>query len=152
EQRAEELRFGMIDKFCCIIPKARAPPIELHCCHPDPSRTEQERQRYTVTHHLVSPLTDIFRAPWVRTQVYFPDKRLLQWDCGKLQKLDRLLRELRPAGHRVLLFTQMTRMLDILEAFLNIYDYPYLRLDGSTKPDERQRLMERFNNDKRIFC
>jgi len=41
--------------------------------------------------------------------------------------------------------------LDILEIFLNIYGYTYLRLDGSTKIEMRQILTERFNNDKRIF-
>jgi E1A-binding protein p400 len=55
-------------------------------------------------------------------------------------------------SHRVLIFTQMTRMLDILENFLNYHGYKYLRLDGSTSIEQRQALMERFNNDKRIFC
>jgi hypothetical protein len=82
----------------------------------------------------------------------FPEKRLIQYDCGKLQTLSNLLRQLFSNGHRVLLFTQMTRMLDILENFLNYHGYKYLRLDGSTSIEQRQCLMERFNNDKRIFC
>jgi len=45
----------------------------------------------------------------------------------------------------------MTKMLDILETFLNFYGYKYLRLDGSTKVEDRQRLMERFNTDTKIF-
>lgn len=65
--------------------------------------------------------------------------------------LDRLLRQLKADHHKVLLFTQMTRMLDVLEAFLNYHGYIYLRLDGTTKVDQRQVLMERFNNDDRIF-
>lgn len=81
----------------------------------------------------------------------FPDPRLIQYDCGKLQTLDQLLRRLKTGGHRVLIFTQMTRMLDVLEAFLNYHGHIYLRLDGSTKIDQRQILMERFNGDKRIF-
>lgn len=43
----------------------------------------------------------------IRSQLNFPDKRLLQWDCGKLQRLDQLLRRLKAGGHRVLLFTQV---------------------------------------------
>lgn len=43
-------------------------------------------------------------------------------------------------------------MLDILENFLNYHGLKYLRLDGSTSIERRQALMERFNNDKRIFC
>ena len=43
-------------------------------------------------------------------------------------------------------------MLDILEAFLNLNGHTYLRLDGATSVDQRQRLMDRFNGDEKIFC
>lgn len=46
----------------------------------------------------------------------------------------------------------MTRMLDVLEAFLNYHGHIYLRLDGTTRVEQRQVYMERFNNDKRIFA
>jgi E1A-binding protein p400 len=82
----------------------------------------------------------------------FPDPRLIQYDCGKLQSLDILLRKLKSETHRVLIFTQMTKMLDVLEAFLNYHGHIYLRLDGTTKVEQRQLLMERFNEDKRIFA
>ncbi|RUS25965.1 SNF2 family N-terminal domain-containing protein [Jimgerdemannia flammicorona] len=94
---------------------------------------------------------DIFHPIDVRLQIAFPDKWLLQFDCGKLQKLDGLLRDLKAGGHRALIFTQMTRVLDILEIFLNIHGYRYLRLDGATKVEQRQFLTERFNNDKKIL-
>ena len=57
---------------------------------------------------------------------------------GKLQTLDTLLRRLKSGQHRVLIFTQMTRMLDVLEAFLNFHGHRYLRLDGTTKVEKRQ--------------
>ncbi|KAG0065890.1 swr1 complex component [Linnemannia elongata] len=85
-------------------------------------------------------------------QVQFPDKRLLQFDCGKLQKLDSLLRELKSGGHRALIFTQMTKVLDILEIFLNIHGHRYLRLDGATKVENRQHLTDRFNSDPKILA
>ncbi|KAJ3166165.1 swr1 complex component [Irineochytrium annulatum] len=110
---------------------------------------------------------DLLHLPRVRLSIAFPDKWLLRYDCGKLQKLDMLLRNLKAGGHRALIFTQMTKMLgmllklfkrranvrnsDILELFLNIHGYLYFRLDGSTKTEQRQILMERFNNDKRIL-
>lgn len=81
----------------------------------------------------------------------FPDPRLIQYDCGKLQSLTNLLRNLKSENHRVLIFTQMTKMLDVLESFLNYHGHIYLRLDGTTKVEQRQLLMERFNEDKRIF-
>lgn len=46
----------------------------------------------------------------------------------------------------------MTRMLDILEAFLNLHGYTYVRLDGSVKVEARQKMVDRFNLDPKIFC
>ncbi|KAK9246214.1 SNF2 family N-terminal domain-containing protein [Lipomyces tetrasporus] len=86
----------------------------------------------------------------VKLSIAFPDKRLLQYDCGKLQRLAILLRDLNAGGHRALIFTQMTRVLDILEQFLNIHGYRYLRLDGATKIEQRQIMTERFNSDPKI--
>lgn len=43
-------------------------------------------------------------------------------------------------------------MLDILEIFLNLHGYTYVRLDGSTKVEVRQQIVDRFNNDHKIFC
>ncbi|SMN19704.1 similar to Saccharomyces cerevisiae YDR334W SWR1 Swi2/Snf2-related ATPase that is the structural component of the SWR1 complex [Maudiozyma saulgeensis] len=90
-------------------------------------------------HHLQTKLT-----------IAFPDKSLLQYDCGKLQKLALLLQELKDHGHRALIFTQMTKVLDILEQFLNYHGYLYMRLDGATKVEDRQILTERFNSDDRV--
>jgi len=42
-------------------------------------------------------------------------------------------------------------LIDILEIFLNIHGYTYLRLDGSTKVEQRQLLMDHFNNNPKIF-
>lgn len=42
---------------------------------------------------------------------------------------------------RILIFTQMTKMLDVLERFLNYHGYIYLRLDGTTKVEQRQVLI-----------
>lgn len=46
----------------------------------------------------------------------------------------------------------MTRMLDIFEKFLNIHGHSYVRLDGSTKVETRQKVVDRFNFDEKIFC
>ncbi|TFK65613.1 hypothetical protein BDN72DRAFT_189548 [Pluteus cervinus] len=97
-------------------------------------------------------LDAVLHRPAVKLQIAFPDPSLLQYDCGKLQELTRLLREKKAGGHRVLIFTQMTRILDILETFLNYHGYLYLRLDGATKIEDRQYITERFNADARVFC
>lgn len=95
---------------------------------------------------------DLLHPASVKLQIAFPDPLLLQYDCGKLQKLANLLREKKIGGHRILIFTQMTRILDILEIFLNFHGYLYMRLDGATKIEDRQYITERFNADPRIFC
>lgn len=46
----------------------------------------------------------------------------------------------------------MTKVLDVLEQFLNIHGHKYLRLDGATKVEQRQILTDRFNHDPRILC
>lgn len=78
------------------------------------------------------------------------DERLIE-ASGKLQMLDRLLPRLKEEGHRVLLFSQMTRMLDILEDYLNYRDFSFFRIDGTTPQPERQTQIEEFN-DGQGFC
>ena len=85
-------------------------------------------------------------------KLQLPETRLIQYDCGKLQVMAKLLRNLKSGGHRALVFTQMTKVLDVLEAFLSFHGHTYLRLDGSTKVEQRQILMERFNNNTKYFC
>ena len=64
---------------------------------------------------------------------------------GKLELLDRMLPKLKAAGHRVLMFTQMTAVMTILEDYFYYQGYSSLRLDGSTPADEREQRMFLFN-------
>ncbi|XP_028670800.1 helicase SRCAP isoform X3 [Erpetoichthys calabaricus] len=150
-QRIEELA-GVIDRFIFTIPPVEAPAITMHASHAPPSLLHDQamfRQRLRID---LSPRTACLHRVVCNMRTQFPDLRLIQYDCGKLQTLHVLLRQLKSNGHRVLIFTQMTRMLDVLEQFLNYHGHIYLRLDGSTRVEQRQALMERFNADKRIFC
>lgn len=139
-----------IEAFMFAIPAARAPPPVSWCSKTGTSLFMQPRYKERCA-ELLSPLLTPFRPAIVRRQVYFPDRRLIQFDCGKLQELSILLRRLKSEGHRALIFTQMTKMLDILEAFISLYGYTYMRLDGSTPPEERQTLMQRFNTNPKFF-
>ena len=65
---------------------------------------------------------------------------------GKIQLMKKLLQELKADGHRVLIFSQMTRVLDVLEEVLGLWGYQHLRLDGSTPVPERQELIDTYNN------
>ncbi len=151
KHRAARLQNGIITNFTCIIPKVTTRPIELHCSHRKPTKITEQARQSSMLAEQISPLFSVYRPAYVRQQIYFPDKRLIQYDCGKLQELDRLLRILKKGGHKALIFTQMSRMLDVLETWINIHGYTYLRLDGATRPEQRQLLMERFNTDPRIF-
>ncbi|KAM0947843.1 putative DNA helicase chromatin remodeling SNF2 family [Dioscorea sansibarensis] len=64
---------------------------------------------------------------------------------GKLVILDKLLIRLRETNHRVLIFSQMVRMLDILAEYLSLRGFQFQRLDGSTRADLRHQAMEHFN-------
>ncbi|KAF6138037.1 hypothetical protein GIB67_042942 [Kingdonia uniflora] len=132
------------------IPAARA-PSPVCWCSKSGAPVFLPPKYLTKCSKFLAPLLSPIRPAIVRRQVYFPDRRLIQFDCGKLQKLAILLRRLKSEGHRALIFTQMTKMLDILEAFINLYGYTYMRLDGSTRPEERQTLMQRFNTNPKIF-
>lgn len=140
----------LIESFMIVIPSARAPTPVCWCSKSGSSvfLPVDYREKSSKT---MLPLLSPIRPAIVRRQVYFPDRRLVQFDCGKLQELAVLLRKLKSEGHRALIFTQMTKMLDILEAFINLYGYTYMRLDGSTQPEERQTLMQRFNTNPKIF-
>ncbi|XP_010487008.1 PREDICTED: protein PHOTOPERIOD-INDEPENDENT EARLY FLOWERING 1 isoform X3 [Camelina sativa] len=140
----------LVEAFTFAIPAARVPSPACWCSRSDAPVFLSPSYKEKVT-DLLSPLLSPIRPAIVRSQVYFPDRRLIQFDCGKLQELAMLLRKLKFGGHRALIFTQMTKMLDILEAFINLYGYTYMRLDGSTPPEERQTLMQRFNTNPKIF-
>ena len=64
---------------------------------------------------------------------------------GKFEILDRILPKLKRSGHRVLLFSQMVKCLDIIGDYLDWRKYTYLRLDGSTGTDVRADLLDKFN-------
>nr|XP_037853960.1 chromodomain-helicase-DNA-binding protein 1-like isoform X3 [Chlorocebus sabaeus] len=63
---------------------------------------------------------------------------------GKLHLLDKLLAFLYSGGHRVLLFSQMTQMLDILQDYMDYRGYSYERVDGSVRGEERHLAIKNF--------
>ncbi|XP_065886497.1 SWI/SNF-related matrix-associated actin-dependent regulator of chromatin subfamily A member 5-like [Dysidea avara] len=75
---------------------------------------------------------------------YTTDTHLV-YNAGKMCVLDKLLGKLKEEGSRVLVFSQMTRMLDILEDYCLWKDYDYCRLDGQTPHTERQLYIDDFN-------
>lgn len=129
DKRMEEMRESF-EQFIVYVPavQGRSPKTEFLLSQNDTSILENNlKPTLNSLHPIISAMS-----------VLFPDQRLIQYDCGKLQSLDNLLRRLKSGHHRALIFTQMTKMLDVLEAFLNYHGYIYLRLDGTTKIETRQ--------------
>ncbi|CAF5207593.1 unnamed protein product, partial [Rotaria magnacalcarata] len=127
-----------------------ASPTEL--CQSNGIRLIDKRnQKQPLIEILSSVDFDVLRFLRQNMFLQFPEQRFIQYDCGKLQTLDLLLSDLKRNKHRCVLFTQMTKMLDIVELFLNYHGYTYLRLDSTTDVIQRRSLIERFNCDEKIF-
>lgn len=139
------------ERFVCCTTKVTAPIAEFRF-RGDDTFYLSSQEMFEGFKRFSSQWRTLFRPFEVRSKVTIPESRLVQWDCGKLQMLDKLLRTLQSRGSRTLIFTQMTKVLDVLESFLNLHSLRYLRLDGTTKTDDRQKVVERFNSDMKIFC
>lgn len=84
---------------------------------------------------------------------YTTDQHLVD-NAGKMIVLDQLLARLQTAGSRVLLFSQMSRMLDIFEDYCQWKSLPYCRIDGQTPHEERIAAIDDFNrpgSDRFVF-
>uniref|UniRef100_A0AAY4DS71 DNA helicase n=1 Tax=Denticeps clupeoides TaxID=299321 RepID=A0AAY4DS71_9TELE len=87
--------------------------------------------------------TASLEAPKMPNGMY--DGTALTKSSGKLLLLQKMLRKLKEGGHRVLIFSQMTKMLDLLEDFLENEGYKYERIDGGITGGMRQEAIDRFN-------
>ncbi|XP_035277482.1 chromodomain-helicase-DNA-binding protein 4 isoform X3 [Anguilla anguilla] len=87
--------------------------------------------------------TAAMEAPKMPNGMY--DGSALTKASGKLLLLYKMLKKLKEGGHRVLIFSQMTKMLDLLEDFLENEGYKYERIDGSVTGSMRQEAIDRFN-------
>ena len=84
---------------------------------------------------------------------YTTDEHLV-YNSGKMALLDRLLRRLRTQGSRVLIFSQMSRLLDILEDYCVFREFKYCRIDGSTAHEDRIAAIDDYNkpdSEKFVF-
>ncbi|CAE6436278.1 unnamed protein product [Rhizoctonia solani] len=85
------------------------------------------------------------------TPMHIPEAKRLIYDSAKLARLDTLLTELKAGGHRVLVYFQMTRMIDLMEEYLVYRQYSYLRLDGGSKLEDRRDMVRDWQTNPNIF-
>jgi DNA helicase INO80 len=159
----------------CGRPAATAPPIEVVCSSRGavierenvmfnvpmrralygPSPVEEKALVTSKLPPTFWPPTKMLPAPTSEkqrfTNIRVPSMRRFVTDSGKLAKLDELLFKLKEGGHRVLLYFQMTRMIDLMEEYLTYRNYKYLRLDGSTKLEDRRDTVHDFQTRPEIF-
>ena len=159
----------------CAKPKASAPPIELYCASQgviaekqnilfnpvmrgalygishvtEQAMLESKSERAALTVHSKLPRPTNERTRF--THIEAPSMSRFVTDSGKLARLDALLKELKANDHRVLLYFQMTRMMDLMEEYLTYRNYRYCRLDGSTKLEDRRDTVADFQSDRSIF-
>lgn len=86
-----------------------------------------------------------------RSRMQIPDAKRLIYDSAKLARLDSLLQELKAGDHRVLIYFQMTRMMDLMEEYLIFRQFKYLRLDGSSKLEDRRDMVMDWQTRSDIF-
>jgi len=101
--------------------------------------------------HLPNTTKLFRRCGGLRNYVTYPHAGQLLADSGKLKVLDKLLKKLHRDGHRVLIFSQMTKMLDVLEGYLSWRRYKFFRLDGQTLINERREMVRTFQSDPDYF-
>lgn len=90
----------------------------------------------------------VVKWPTVTYFVLYNNYILLQTlihGSGKLFLLDKLLCRLKEGGHRVLIFSQMVMMLDILAEYLQLRHFNFQRLDGSIRGELRKQALDHFN-------
>ncbi|KAJ1430441.1 SNF2 family N-terminal domain-containing protein [Ochromonadaceae sp. CCMP2298] len=153
-QRARQME-DVVRLFVFVIPPVVTSAVQL--VFAGMGRTVEESLAFqfgpkwlTAKRNMQDALMPFYPAR-MRQRIFFPDRKLVQFDSGKLQALAKLLQRLKQGGHKCLIFTQMSKMLDILEIFLNLNNHTFVRLDGSTGIDKRQKLMDRFNSDPKLF-
>jgi ATP-dependent helicase STH1/SNF2 len=113
----------------------------------DGSGKKKGKTKYTSKglSNVLMQLRKVCNHPYLfQTNGYQIDFDIIR-SSGKFELLDRMLPKLKAAGHRVLMFSQMTQLMHVLEDYFNYRGFRYLRLDGSTSADEREQRMFMFN-------
>lgn len=95
--------------------------------------------------NIVIRLRQVCNHPYLLDDQFDLGPENIVRSCGKFDVLDRILPKLKEAGHRVLVYSQMVKLLDILQIYVEEKGYRYSKLIGATSSDERADLIEEFN-------
>lgn len=134
-------------------PKLMNIQMELRkCCnHPFLLEGVEQREMGQFQEQLMESNTDGFNQKSEHEKHAMLNKHGFVMSSGKMVLLDKLLPKLRSEGHKVLIFSQMVRMLDLISDFCDFRGFRYERLDGRVRGNERQKSIDRFNNEDDSF-
>lgn len=94
--------------------------------------------------NAIMQMRKVCNHPYLFLRDYCVDEDLVR-ASGKFALLDRMLPKLKAGGHRVLMFSQMVETMNFLEQFFHLRGFQFLRLDGNTSAEERERRVALFN-------
>ncbi|KAM9330868.1 E1A-binding protein p400-like [Gastrophryne carolinensis] len=151
-EKQKEMLEPLIKSTLTMVPAVVAPPPQIRVPHPPPSYTHNMKILRCCLREKVHPCFQDLQEKTSPNYMQSRDVRLIQCDSGKLEALSILLHKLRKEGRRVLIFSQMLLMLDILETFLDFHHLIFLRIDEFATYEQCHDLMKRFNQDHSIFC
>lgn len=143
---------SLIQRLSCVVPSAVAPPTHMYAANPPAPYSVEQKSFVRRLQEASGPRSTELHQLTCCQLLQFPDLQLMQMDSGKLEALAILLQKLRSENRRVLIFTQMVKMLDILEAFLDHRQLTYVRVDESLTLEERQENIKSFNRNRQVFC
>ncbi|XP_018011987.1 chromatin-remodeling ATPase INO80 [Hyalella azteca] len=155
-------RLYSYDQHACVSAAPLRPPLALQMLQRGVAHVQQMERASMGDISLETPcpmqaperggldaLTSETGADW--NHVIIPDKHSLMMDAGKLFVLDSLLSRMKAAGNRVLIYSQMTKMINLLEDYMRHRQHKYMRLDGSSKISERRDMVADFQSKSDIF-
>lgn len=136
-----------------LVPKIQSTGRRLYCDHRGAQWTaiRHEQCESLEGRQLMMSGLEVCRPRFGWSNIVIPDKQTLVSDAGKLAVLDSLLTRLKSNGHRVLIYSQMTKMIDLLEEYMWHRKHRYMRLDGSSKISARRDMVADFQNRADIF-
>lgn len=144
---------GILEKNFSFLQKSGANNV------PSLMNTMMELRKCCIHPYLLNGAEDQIQGDYMARKNDFSDEddlyfKALVHASGKMVLLDKLLPKLKTNGHRVLIFSQMVKMLDILEDYLIRRKYPFERIDGRIRGNLRQAAIDRYcrpDSDRFVF-
>eukprot|EP01133_Synstelium_polycarpum_P014775 gene14775-17464_t len=117
---------------------------------PDSEMYKKSRTKSRGFNNIVKQLQKVCNHPYLFMTEWDINDDIIR-SSGKFDMMDQILVKMHASGHRVLIFTQMTEVINLMVEYFAMREWEFLRLDGSTKPEERSRLVVEWNRKDSPF-